>query len=306
MQQSTEIAPDFLTIGHVTKDLLAGGGFVMGGTVTYASLTARNLGRRVGIVTSAASDLDWSAFDGIRVAARPSAATTCFQNIYNNGSRQQFIKAIAEPLRVQDIPPAWAKAPIVLLGPLARELDIEMARAFPDSLLGITAQGWMREWDAEGRVSTRFWAEADKILPLVDVLVFSYEDVGRDISLVRQYASLAPLTVVTLGPCGCVVYTARGARWLPAFEAPQVDPTGAGDVFAAAYLVALEETGDPFAAARFANCTASFSIEGQATSTIPTREQVEERLRNGSFIPVDCSKEDLIANAVCEISSGTA
>jgi sugar/nucleoside kinase (ribokinase family) len=43
-----------------------------------------------------------------------------------------------------------------------------------------------------------------------------------------------------------------------------VDPTGAGDVFAAAFFVRLTQTGDPWKAARFANrlATASITLEG--------------------------------------------
>jgi sugar/nucleoside kinase (ribokinase family) len=65
---------------------------------------------------------------------------------------------------------------------------------------------------------------------------------------------------------------------VPGFPAVEVDPTGAGDVFAAAFLVRLQETEDPVQAARFANAVASFCVEGPGVAGIPTREQVEERL----------------------------
>ena len=76
--------PDYLVIGHITKDLLKGG-FTVGGTVTYSGLTARNLGRRVGVVTSASPDLDLrEALPGIEVVNVPSPVTTAFQNIHCN------------------------------------------------------------------------------------------------------------------------------------------------------------------------------------------------------------------------------
>ena len=291
--------PDFLVIGHVTKDLLARGGFVIGGTASYASLTARNLGRRVGIVTSAGADLDLNGFfQSIQIINRASELTTTFQNIYLDGSRQQFVKGVARPIGVNDVPAPWRDAAVVLLGPLVGELGVDMARLFPHSLLAVTAQGWMRQWDGDGRVSARLWREAEEILPIVDVLLFSYEDVRHDISLVKKYASLAKITVVTHGRCGAVVFCEAGSRWLPAYQAKEVDPTGAGDVFAAAYLVALSETGAPFEAARFANCTASFSIQGEATSAIPMRYQVEERLCHGAFIDIDCDKDSLIQSVL--------
>ena len=55
-------------------------------------------------------------------------------------------------------------------------------------------------------------------------------------------------------------------------------------MFCAAYLIHLHETGDPYASARFANCVASFSVEGLGISTIPTRAQVDERLKQRSTV----------------------
>ena len=57
-----------------------------------------------------------------------------------------------------------------------------------------------------------------------------------------------------------------------------IDPTGAGDTFTAAFLIRYSETRDPVEAARFANVTASFSVEGQSYTTMPSREQVDAYL----------------------------
>ncbi len=66
---------------------------------------------------------------------------------------------------------------------------------------------------------------------------------------------------------------------MPAFPATERDPTGAGDVFAAALLVRLHETGDPLDAARFAARVAAASIEGRGVSMVPTRVEVERWLK---------------------------
>lgn len=59
-----------------------------------------------------------------------------------------------------------------------------------------------------------------------------------------------------------------------------MDPTRAGDVFAAAFLVEYCRSGDPLASARFAGCAASFCVEAQGTAGIPPLAQVEEKLGN--------------------------
>jgi hypothetical protein len=267
--------PDFLVIGHVTKDLNPNG-FNVGGTVTFASVTASNLRYRAAIVTSAGPDIDFDkALPGIGVASVQSRETTTFQNIYHAGQRRQFVRAIAAPLTPEAIPPDWRRAPIVLLGPLVQELEESVVELFPDSLIGVTPQGWMRQWDSSGKVSPCPWSGAEYLLPKVEVLTFSEEDVGGDRSVIEEYVNLTNIVVITSGWQGSTVYFEHEVRWFPTRPIVEVDPTGAGDVFAAAYLVRLWETEDPWEAARFANIVASFSVEGPGVTTIPLRAQVE-------------------------------
>ena len=63
----------------------------------------------------------------------------------------------------------------------------------------------------------------------------------------------------------------------PAFPVREVDPVGAGDVFAAAYLVAYHESRDPVYAATWASCAASFAVEAPGVAGIPTREHGSRR-----------------------------
>jgi len=276
--------PDFLVIGHITKDLLADGRFTIGGTVTYSSLTACNLGRETGIVTRADPALDLSRFAacGIAVHRLPSPVTTTFENIYLDGTRYQYIRAVAAPIVPADVPAAWRAAPIVHLGPLAQELSRDMLVLFDQALIGVTPQGWMRRWDGTGLVRPVPWAEVEEVLARADVLVFSEHDVAGDVATIHRYAGLARIMVVTQGHRGCTVYV-RGQRprHFPAFPAHEVDPTGAGDVFAAAFLIKLRHTGDPYQAARYANCVASFVVETPGATGLPTPEQVAARMARG-------------------------
>jgi len=108
--------------------------------------------------------------------------------------------------------------------------------------------------------------------------VLSEEDLGGDLAPLHEYVRLCPTVVFTTGWQGATVFF-KGERYevLPR-PTHEVDPTGAGDVFTAAFLIRLEETGDPLLAARFANVVASFSVEQSGTAGIPTRAQVEKWL----------------------------
>jgi sugar/nucleoside kinase (ribokinase family) len=55
-----------------------------------------------------------------------------------------------------------------------------------------------------------------------------------------------------------------------------VDATGAGDIFAASFLVRLRQSGDPIAAARFASCLASQSITRRGLDSIPTPSEIDQ------------------------------
>jgi sugar/nucleoside kinase (ribokinase family) len=98
------------------------------------------------------------------------------------------------------------------------------------------------------------------------------------------------MLVVTLGDRGCDVYR-QGSRepfHSPAFKwAVEVDPTGAGDVFAAAFLWHLHKSGGDWrTAADWANCVASFVVEKRGVGGVPKLEAVEKRWRSGTRIGV--------------------
>jgi len=277
-QEYATMYPDFLVVGHVTKDLLPDG-YCIGGTVTYAAITATRLGRRAAVLTRAEPDLPLAELlPGVEILCLPSSVTTTFENVYGPEGRRQVIHAVAEPLGHADVPPEWRRASIVLLGPVAQEIEPEIVTCFANRLVGVTPQGWMRQWDAAGRVSPRPWDCAAHVLPAVDVLVLSEEDLGGDLTPLEEYVRLCKIVVLTTGWQGATVFLDGHRYEIPPRPTREVDPTGAGDVFIAAFLIRLAETGDPLLAARFANVVASFSVEQPGPRGIPTRAQVEEWL----------------------------
>jgi sugar/nucleoside kinase (ribokinase family) len=200
------------------------------------------------------------------------------------GARRQVLKSrAAAPLMRDHIPPAWRAAHIVHFAPLADEIAPDLVRFFaentartPDRLLAATPQGWMRAWDAEGVVRAVRWPDADALLPILDAVIFSEEDIGCDTALEAHYARLARLLVVTRAARGCTLYR-RGEPPLhiPAPAVNVMDATGAGDVFAGVFLTLLSQTGQPVAAAEVAVARASESVtrpglDGVCAASPPT------------------------------------
>lgn len=278
---TTASALDYLIIGHVTQDRVDTK-LVLGGTVTYSALTARNLGQRVGVLTSSAFEPGLvDILHGIQVARLPAEETTRFVNTYTRNDRQQRVEAVAEPLSAEQLLPDWRSAPLVHLAPIASEVPPELVHAFPSALIGVTPQGWLRAWDETGLISAVPWAKAEVVLARADAVILSEQDV-LDATLIDRYAEQARLLVVTRGERGASVYRAGQVTDIAAFQSRrQVDPTGAGDVFAAAYLIHLRRTGDPFASAEFANCVASFAVEKRHYGGVPALADIEERWRHG-------------------------
>src|SRR5690348_8425829 len=192
---------DFLVLGHVTVDRVEDDRVVLGGT-TYAALTARNMGARVGVHTSTSYEPGLvDTLRGALVARIPADYTTCFVNDYSSGKRRQTIESIAEKLTYDQILPEWRNPPIVHLGPLCQELDTSIVEKFPRSLVGVTPQGWMRGWDEDGLVRAVEWADAARVLRKAAVVVISEDDVA-DKSVIGEWASKARMLVVTLGEHG--------------------------------------------------------------------------------------------------------
>ena len=284
--------PDYLVLGHVTKDLAwEGDDASPGGTVMYSAITAQRLGLQSSIVTACAPQddhlLDAARREGVWVHVTPSPFTTTFRNIYDeDGKRTQIIFAQAATIHSRDVPRAWLRAPIIHLGPVAQELPDDMASGLRNCLLGVTPQGWMRSWDNAGVVehSASPPPPALGVLPPNSFLVVSIEDLGYDPRLIDHYVNLAPLVAVTQAANGAYIHRGHDGKGgeenivIPSFVTEIVDATGAGDVFATGLFIRYSETGDLEEAARFAHAAAACAIEGMGISNLPDRTTVERRV----------------------------
>ncbi len=292
-------SPTYVVVGHVARDIAPANAVgasafrdaaapitMPGGTALYAALTARRLGVDTGVITSARADFDDALLEGARVHVVAAEEDTIFENRYEPGGRVQFLHGRARPLGPGDIPAAWRAARILHLGSIADEVDPAIAALFPRALRAATPQGWARRWGEDHRVHTLPHARVAARLVDLDVVILSEEDVSAGFSpghetpdaVVDLYRARIPIVVLTRGARGATIYAGRGTLHVPACPAREVDPTGAGDVFAAAFLIRYAAQKDLLGAARFASATAALAVEGAGPSAIPTAAQVEERL----------------------------
>lgn len=269
----------YLAIGHVSQDLTPAGP-ALGGSVTFSALTARALGCQAAILTSAPGGAPplLQPLESLHLHRVPADHFTTFENIYTPQGRVQTLSARATPLGVGDLPPHWHSPSIVHLAPVADEVDPALVGAFPQALIGLTPQGWMRCWDASGHVSYQPWAAAPDLLPRVGAVILSIEDIRGDEALAEAYARQAAILVVTRGELGCTLYSQGDVTHIPAPRVEVKDPTGAGDIFAAAFLIRLHAAGDPISAARFATRLASASVTRVGLESLPDAATIREAL----------------------------
>ena len=266
---------DYLVIGHVAHDLTPEGPR-LGGTAAYSALTARALGLRVGIVTASGPETSLAPLADIPVVAQSSPQSTTFENIYTEHGRVQYLRAQAERIDLNSVPEAWRRTPIIHLGPIANEVDATLPDGFSPTLLGLTPQGWMRQWDSECRVSRAEWQDDETALARAQAVVISREDVNGDEELIEHMAQHTRVLAVTESAAGAVLYWNGDRRRFHAPDVTEVDATGAGDVFAAAFFFRLMKTRDPWEATRFATLLASCSVTRIGLEGIATPREVEE------------------------------
>jgi sugar/nucleoside kinase (ribokinase family) len=267
---------EYLIIGHVTHDVLPDQSYVIGGTVSYAALTAAALKRSVGMLTSAGADFDFGVFNGaITVACEPAPATTTFTNTYVNGHRHQRVHSLARLLDQGSVPEGWRSPEVAHIGPVISECDPSLVWSFPErTFIGVTPQGWMRSRDADGQVRSHPWRVEPSLLRRASAVVFSLDDVQGDWSEARRLAALTHLLVVTMGPRGGVVFLEGEPTPFRALQVVEVDPTGAGDIFAAAFFISLASGAVPTRAAAYAACLASRSVARPGPAAVPGPEDV--------------------------------
>ena len=275
------MTPTFLAIGHFCYDVTPNG-YVLGGSAAYSTITARNLGFHARVITAVGNDFDQRnpLLNGIEVFYQESSNTTIFDNRYSeDGQRQQFILALGAKLISQHITDDCCNAEVAYLCPIADEVDPDCIHSFNGSLIGVTPQGWMRYRKKDSRVLAKRWNSAELILPYADVLILSDEDLSTCPDELEKYIELTKIVVLTKGKHGAILYENGRVSDSSAYPANEIDPTGAGDVFATAFLIKYYETHLPQEALDFANCAASFAVEGRHTTNIPTLDSIRDRLK---------------------------
>ena len=279
---------DLLAVGHVARDEFPDTEWRLGGTALYASVAAARLGRRAALVTRAGprerDALERRCHDlGIELHVLTSPLTTTFAFRYDEAGRRHLtLRARAKVIGRDDVAGRLRVPRAVVYASIAHELSPGLFGTLTAPASVLVAQGYLRGWRADGSVVPREWTESAAMLAAVGTAVVSEEDLAGDLTMAERWSLTTPV-VVTLAERGARVYERGVARDIPGFAAARVvDPTGAGDAFAAGLALALADGRALDDATRYANAVASFAVEGLGTAGLGDHARVEARLGSGA------------------------
>jgi sugar/nucleoside kinase (ribokinase family) len=276
-------------LGHITKDVIItekGEKEAIGGSAIYGALTAQGLGWDVCLVSKIGNDFDLGTLNGISKGhIIRTDKTTTFRNIYKGQDRTQEILEVAEPIYPRDIPDKIFNSQIIHIGPVMNEIPYETVKYIrkngKDCLISADLQGFVRE--KKGRQVRGKKIKISKLMKYVDVLKISLSDefyyAFENFEQCQKYfKKIGKIALVTKGDQGSYVLDSN-CYTIPAFPTKTVDSTGAGDMYAIAFIIRYSETKDIEDSAIFASATASFVVEDWGATRIPSREEVDLRLQ---------------------------
>jgi 1D-myo-inositol 3-kinase len=289
---------DYTTVGHVTVDVLADGSLRPGGSAFYSALQAARLGLRTLILTQGSPEeierLIAPYRDELELQVLPAPATTTLATSVQPATspsglgEQRTQRVLAWAGEIAEVTVDTA---ILHLAPVARETPrVWSGRT---GFVGLTPQGLARAWEQDehggmlsandGKHREMRSARADRgaLAGVCDALVLSEQERASCAELISAAAEVGAVVAVTAGAQPTAILTPDGGEArvaVPAIEHPR-DDLGAGDVFAAAFFVALAEGQPPVRAAAFATAAAAVRVSGIGAGAIGDRRAVEQRLR---------------------------
>lgn len=257
-----------VVLGNLSRDVVAGAPPRAGGAPFHAARGLRLLGGRARIVARCAPAdrralVSAVAALGVPVTWAPAERTAAFSFSYDGDVRHMRVDALGDPWTPADAALA-GRAEWVHLGALARS-------DFPAETLAALSRGRRLALDGQGlvrvpRTGPLLLERPEDLgaLEHVTVLKLAEEEAvalaGED--YVGELATLdVPEILVTYGSGGSLLIRRGASERIPARRLPpEVEPTGAGDMFLAAYVAARATGHRPLSAARQATAVVAQAL----------------------------------------------
>jgi 2-dehydro-3-deoxygluconokinase len=284
------------------------GGYLagFGGDTSNAVIAAARQGARAGYLTAVGADEFGDRFvelwrgegvDASRVLRDAEAHTGIyFVGHGPKGHVFSYMRAGSAASRIKpaDLPEDYiASARILHLSGISQAISASACDAGFAAIALARKHGATVSYDSNLRLKLwpieRARAIIHAALAQADIALLSHEDaealcgVSDPAALLDRYCAMGPkIVILKVGKDGAWIDVGGDRRLIPGHAVQAVDATGAGDVFAGAFLAETAAGRDPFTAAAYANAAAGLSTTGWgAVAPIPRREAVERFLAGG-------------------------
>ncbi len=294
---------DVLAIGNPVYDIIItpyvrSRGRVLSGCSVNASLTLRRLGfKRIALVGTIGRNFldrfkrELRRYGISNFAISVTDETGGFELIYDEeGNRELHVLGIAGKISFHDIPDEYLDVRYILLGPILDEIDyslVEYLSSTTKAEIFLDPQGLTRIV-IKGRVQRvcdrKYISEIVKLVKYVkpnEIESYVITGIRDPLEAAKTLVAWgAEVGIVTLAERGSVAYDGTSLYRIPAYRTMRaVDPTGAGDVYAGAFIAKRLEGGSIASACLFASATASIKVEHCGPEFSIKRKDVEERYK---------------------------
>jgi sugar/nucleoside kinase (ribokinase family) len=291
---------DIVSVGHFSIDSINLPNrrlpcVILGGSVTYVSLSAKRLGANVSIISKVGEDfpeayLWWLSQEGIdisKVAKIKHEKTTRFELSYNSdmSNRTMRLTNKAPSIKVEDVPSSL-ESKAVHLAPIANEIPCEVAEKLAKSaeVISLDPQGLIRVFDENGLVANEPLKDK-RILELIDVYKSSQDEIEAVTGVADLKSAIkavhdfnVEIVIVTLGMKGAVLSIGGAMYEIPAYTPNKlVDPTGAGDAFIGGFLAEYVRGKEALWCACVGSALASTVVEGVGPTFLGDKDEIYRR-----------------------------
>jgi sugar/nucleoside kinase (ribokinase family) len=269
---------------------------ILSGCSTNASLALSKLGVSSTLVGCVGEDYynklnQDLAYRGIDSVLYPSETTGGFSLIYDDfGNRELSVLGIARslPNSMNGMP----EPNLIILGPILGEVSVslvlDLVSRFRSVPILLDPQGLLRVVD-NGQVLHKHTKEFDDIAKLSTIIkaneleteiVTGINPRKKPVEAVKAlYEFGGKYAIVTLAEAGSIIYDGMKLLEIPPFSTKAIDPTGAGDTYAAGFSCKfLEDKYDLITAGCFASSVSSIMVENSGPDFHLTHDDAIERM----------------------------
>jgi hypothetical protein len=187
---------------------------------------------------------------------------TTFGVRYSGSHRQLTVRGVARRLTIDDIPPGWRTASAVYLGPVLGECERGLVESLAGASVIVGLQGWLRRVGENGLVEPTITREIADPPRGISAVILSEVDHPEAEAIAASLGARGIVVALTRGVRGATLLWGGERTEIAAAPARELDPTGAGDVFAVVFGLGLHAGYAPADAAERAALAAARVVEG--------------------------------------------